>query len=288
MASSLHHNRPILTSIFCKGLRNSPASYFTNARSARITSSAQRVGSSSRPVRRSSDVDFDQVPSPRSPSTFVRSPLARTRSPGPSRLSHSIVAPDQDEDQLDQDIVDDSDLGGLDFHNDGFDDDDDDDDDGVPDTISQSSATHSRKQDNVRRRTTFTAIDEDDEDEIAQVDEGVDPRISPEFSAKRTLYPIQEQINQDGDNELLEDDIAQDMQEPNGQVEEGDHDVTSPRKRGRGRPKIKRDTAELEEPSSKRARTDAEAPEPKRRRGRPRKENVVQVLSDGLLYAHIF
>ena len=65
-----------------------------------ITSSVQRVGSSSRPVAHSSDVDFDKVPSPReSPALSHRRSLAQRRNSGPSHLSQSTVAQDDDDDE---------------------------------------------------------------------------------------------------------------------------------------------------------------------------------------------
>ncbi|KAF9034417.1 hypothetical protein BDZ89DRAFT_1157975 [Hymenopellis radicata] len=60
----------------------SPLRYIQTSKPA---SSSRRVGSSSRPVARTSDVDFDEVPSPRPQS------VRGARTPRPSRLSQTIA-----------------------------------------------------------------------------------------------------------------------------------------------------------------------------------------------------
>lgn len=80
-----------------------------NSRQPTTPSSLGRVGSSSRPVRRSSAVDFDKVPSPK-PRASYRPSTSKTSTPGPSNLSKSFVVEEEDDDD------DSDDAGG------GFDD----------------------------------------------------------------------------------------------------------------------------------------------------------------------
>ncbi|KAI0345117.1 hypothetical protein BDW22DRAFT_1353994 [Trametopsis cervina] len=77
---------------------NSPAAYLTSGMH-RITSSVQRTGSSSRPVQRRTDIDFDRVPSPRRDSfaPALSSRRSYARSPGPSHLSRLSVQQRGDE-----------------------------------------------------------------------------------------------------------------------------------------------------------------------------------------------
>lgn len=81
----------------------SPATYLASGMH-NITSSVQRVGSSSRPVQRRSDIDFDRIPSPRRDS-FISS-LSSSRSKGQaantsrtSNLSRSVIPEEAELDQ---------------------------------------------------------------------------------------------------------------------------------------------------------------------------------------------
>ncbi|KAG7448335.1 uncharacterized protein BT62DRAFT_930421 [Guyanagaster necrorhizus] len=68
-------------------LDDSPIHYISNSRKPATPSSSRRIGSSSRPVVRVSDVDFDEVPSPRNQSS-------RSNGRGRSRLSETVTAHD--------------------------------------------------------------------------------------------------------------------------------------------------------------------------------------------------
>lgn len=138
----------------------------------------QRPGSSSRPVAHTSDVDFDAVPSPRaSPSYTARKSLPHSRetlSLGRSRLSHSTVAPEED------DVDDGSDAGGAPDYG-GYDDNFDDEDD-VPQPVSRTPhRTPHRVQ--TPRRTSFAQMDQEAEEE-AQVEDEMDFDRSPSAKAR--------------------------------------------------------------------------------------------------------
>ncbi|KAG5633845.1 hypothetical protein DXG03_006602, partial [Asterophora parasitica] len=114
-------------------LDDSPMQYFANSHQP-ITPTSSRSGSSTRPVTRTSDIDFDQIPSPRSGS--ARQSLGhRMSGPGPSRLSNSFRPQDDDEEE---------DFDGQNQYDD-------------PDQASGSGGHDSH------RRTSFRAMDQDDD-----------------------------------------------------------------------------------------------------------------------------
>ncbi|KAK0496788.1 Mif2/CENP-C like-domain-containing protein [Armillaria luteobubalina] len=76
-------------------LDDSPIHYIANTRKPATPSSSRRIGSSSRPVSRVSDVDFDRVPSPRLQSS-------RSNGRGRSRLSETVTAHDLEDEELEQ------------------------------------------------------------------------------------------------------------------------------------------------------------------------------------------
>ncbi|KDQ61227.1 hypothetical protein JAAARDRAFT_32229 [Jaapia argillacea MUCL 33604] len=135
---------------------DSPMVYFSNARHPAMPSSVQRVGSSSRPVARASDVDFDELPSPRpsrrGSSVASRRSMANGNVPGPSNLSRSSLPP-----------PDEPDAGGMDDNsfepgdNSGLPPSDD-----VP-TPRQRTMSHA----------SFTQMDQDDDDD----DEGEELQV---------------------------------------------------------------------------------------------------------------
>ena len=114
--------------------------------------SVRRVGSSSRPVHHSPEVDFDQLPSPRpaNKSAFSRrQSRADGRSHGPSRLSHSTVFP-----LPDQSSSDDDNIGG------GF------------------EPTYEQSPPRSPEHTSFTQMDQDEVDDGEEV-QMKDPILSP-------------------------------------------------------------------------------------------------------------
>ncbi|CDO73663.1 hypothetical protein BN946_scf185014.g133 [Trametes cinnabarina] len=154
---------------------NSPSAYFRHTRVNSITSSVQRVGSSSRPVAHTSDVDFDEVPSPRaSPSYTSRKSLPHSRSirsSRPSRLSQSII-PQGDGDD-DASSVD----GGLADYG-GYDDENMDQEDG---RVEQ--ATRTPRNGMTPRRSSFAQMVQE-ADEEAEVEDEMDFDRSPSEKAR--------------------------------------------------------------------------------------------------------
>ncbi|KAI9065444.1 hypothetical protein FKP32DRAFT_495726 [Trametes sanguinea] len=147
---------------------NSPSAYFRHTRVSSITSSVQRVGSSSRPVAHTSDVDFDEVPSPRaSPSYTSRKSLPHSRSihsSRPSRLSQSTVALGDDDDgsSVDGGLAD---YGGYEDHMDEEDD-------------HTQQSTRTSRNGMTPRRSSFTRMDQE-ADEEAEVEDEMDFNRSP-------------------------------------------------------------------------------------------------------------
>ncbi|KAI0636564.1 Mif2/CENP-C like-domain-containing protein [Trametes polyzona] len=181
---------------------NSPSAYFANTRVNAITSSVQRVGSSSRPVAHTSDVDFDEVPSPRaSPSYTSRKSLPSSRSlplSSRSRLSQSTVAPEED--------YDDSDGGDV-PHFDDFDDNMNIDE---PDHPPPTARTPRHGQ--TPRRTSFAQMDQEAEEE-AQVEEETEFDRSPSAKARgkqRASYISPPPAGYDDD---MEPEIAHGLEE---------------------------------------------------------------------------
>ncbi|KAH9900941.1 Mif2/CENP-C like-domain-containing protein [Cubamyces lactineus] len=155
---------------------NSPSAYFAHTRVNTITSSVQRVGSSSRPVAHNSDVDFDEVPSPRaSPSYTARKSLPHNRSlpsARPSRLSQSTVAQedDGDDDSVDGGVPDYGDYG--DYGNDMEDEED---------HVEQDTRTPRNAQ--TPRRASFTQMAQEVDEEV-EVEDEVDFNRSPSEKAR--------------------------------------------------------------------------------------------------------
>ena len=236
------------------GTQNSPAMYFSSTRVPAITSSVHRVGSSSRPVHRSSDVDFDEVPSPRRQMSALsngRRSLASVHSPGPSRLS---VATNP------RDIAD-----GLDIDN-NF-------DAGVynPPDIDESdnepmaSPSPSPSPTPSRRRSSFQQMDQDEEEvEEEQVEEEVDER-TPTAKAKgkqRQRQAPQEEEPEASDGGFDEGNYdppdIEEPQEPEPEPEEEqDRDPTPKPKKTRGKRNARDENAGGDDvPKPKRKRRD--------------------------------
>ncbi|KAI0331063.1 hypothetical protein GY45DRAFT_1322755 [Cubamyces sp. BRFM 1775] len=152
---------------------NSPSAYFAHTRVNTITSSVQRVGSSSRPVAHNSDVDFNEVPSPRaSPSYTARKSLPHSRSlqpARPSRLSHSTVAQEEDDDDDDDSVG-----GGVPDYDDygGY----GDEMGAVEDHVEQDTRTPRKSQ--TPRRASFAQMAQDGDEEV-EVEDEVDFNRSP-------------------------------------------------------------------------------------------------------------
>ncbi|PCH37933.1 hypothetical protein WOLCODRAFT_161168 [Wolfiporia cocos MD-104 SS10] len=273
---------------------NSPAAYFRQTRVSAITDSVQRVGSSTRPVSQSSDVDFDAVPSPR---PVPRKSVGYPRPSTSSRLSKSTL---RDDDESEQEQDDGGDGGDDGFGQAGFDSDDDD----VPvapydsSPKSQSRGQQARASGTTPRRKSFAQIEEEDEEEEdderhehQEPDEELDSRPSGSFSSKgkrryeddvHELEPVQDQ-----DHDMdVEDDIAQGMADVEMQQfsedEEEQEQAQKSRKRG-GKARGEDDSIENHQPAGKKARTEqqddeeeeGEHDEPRKRKGRTRKNEAV-------------
>ncbi|KAI0723819.1 Mif2/CENP-C like-domain-containing protein [Cerioporus squamosus] len=236
------------------GTPHGPSAYFAHTRVNTITSSVQRVGSSSRPVAHMSDVDFDDVPSPRaSPSFTTKRSLANgnaSRTSLPSRLSHSSVYRDDDDDSDGYAGPPMDDYG--DYGNDM--------DESPPPPPPHGSRTPRNGQ--TPRRTSFAHLDQEaDEQDEAQVEEEMeDYRRSPSEKA-RGKQPM---VYQDDEQEM-EPEIAQGFdnldQQPMDEEPPEEEEAPPPKKGKRGR----------EEKASKNSRKENDgAP-----RGRQRQKKVV-------------
>ncbi|THH01669.1 hypothetical protein EW026_g1097 [Hermanssonia centrifuga] len=254
---------------------NSPAAYFASARVGSITSSVQRIGSSSRPVLNHSDVDFDKVPSPRprSSSSFARHSMANGRSSRPSHLSRSAVAEDMDSD---------SEFGRNDYAGDfegGFD------TQGPPSDESDHERTPvpRRKQSISSRRPSFAQMSQDLEEE-PELEADVEEEAVQEYrSANVRSAKGKQRAMEEHEDEDMEDDIAQGLAEVELQQEDDDVEQEEELPRGKSRRRELDDTGEKEQRPNKKARTENdEATKPKKPRGRPRKENVLLVQDNNI------
>ncbi|KAJ3552142.1 hypothetical protein NM688_g4308 [Phlebia brevispora] len=266
---------------------NSPTAYIASSRNG-ITSSVQRVGSSSRPVASRSDVDFDKIPSPRPISSSKRS---NGRSSRPSQLSQASIRQDVDDD--------DSDFGGYDGgYDDGFE---------VPGPPFDDGSDNERtpvprsKQQRLSSRPSFARMDlahDEDEDEEARVEEEMEMTptqlVEPALPARGRLSSVQEEdINMEDEvaQGLADVEMHQDFDEPpqdeqdmepeeleQGQEQEVDEEEEIPQRgKGKGKGKAKgkakgrgrdmNDGLEKDQRPSKRARKENgdEEPEPKKK-----------------------
>ncbi|RDX46946.1 hypothetical protein OH76DRAFT_1442600 [Lentinus brumalis] len=238
---------------------HAPSAYFAHARVSTITSSMQRIGSSSRPVAHPSDVDFDDVPSPRASPSFTskrsqaNGNASRTSLPSRSRLSHSTIYRDDDDDDSDGDAgAPDYDYG--DYGNDM------DVDESPPPPPPQGSRTPRNGQ--TPRRTSFVHLDqEEDEHEEAQVEEEMeDYRRSPSEKARGKQPMAYQEEEQEMEPEIAQgfDDLDEQPMDEDPQEEE---EAPPPKKGKKGR----------EEKASKNSGKENDgAP-----RGRPRQKKVV-------------
>ncbi|THH20901.1 hypothetical protein EW146_g546 [Bondarzewia mesenterica] len=189
--------------------------YFANARQPVPPSSVRRAASSSRRLSRISDVDFDNVPSPRPRSSLIhtqRSSMHGASSAGPSRLSQSAATH-----EFDEDVPMDDTIGG------GFNDDGDDDfgDSGFepydPSTTNGHSESYAPPA--TPRRTSFTQIGQESDEEQEQEEHQTAMSNRSKGKGKgRAVNGYQD------DDDGIEDDIQQglddvDMQDVNDESE---------------------------------------------------------------------
>ncbi|OSD08443.1 hypothetical protein PYCCODRAFT_1429509 [Trametes coccinea BRFM310] len=204
---------------------NSPSAYFRHTRVNSITSSVQRVGSSSRPVAHTSDVDFDEVPSPRaSPSYTSRKSLPHNRSihsSRPSRLSQSTIPQEDDDDGSSVD-------GGLGDYG-GYDDQMDEDVDHT------QQSTRTPRNGMTPRRSSFTQMDQE-ADEEAEVEDEMDFNRSPseKMRGKQRASFVSPPPRHD---DYMEDEMDQGMQAIEEEPEEEEHEEPPSRKDGKRKDK---------------------------------------------------
>ncbi|GJE87017.1 CENP-C like-domain-containing protein [Phanerochaete sordida] len=275
---------------------NSPATYFSQARVASITSSVQRVGSSSRPVQRLSDVDFDKVPSPRysngTPGVARRMSLGFGLSSGrPSHLAYSSRGDDFEEES----------EGGFDAppFEEGFDDHE------LPasdiETDQERTPVPQRKHSLASTRKSFANLSraEEDEqeqerdDEDMQIDEDqeeadeVERRVSGKQAKPKGRMRVVEEEPEPQHDDYMEDEIAQGMEEIDRMPEEDfdqemEEDGGEEPQRGQVRQRDEDDSVEKGRTKKKaRKENQAEPAPPKPKKSKPPKKQQ-NVLSEAM------
>lgn len=188
--------------------------YLSNARIP-STPTLRNISGSSRPVARSSEIDFDDIPSPR-----PRKSISRVAKAGPSSLSTSVTArnfePDSDSDNEPADYGnygDDMDVSGMENLNGDY---------GAED----SPPPPSPPQRSSPRRKSFAQIDQEmdgpDEDET-EVDEPEEPPPeSPPRMEKGKRKAHLEDIQEE--DEAVEEEIAQGLNDVEQYDSEGEEE----------------------------------------------------------------
>jgi centromere protein C len=200
--------------IWSTGNPNSPMEFFTNSRLAATPLGPNRVGSSSR--RLVSGVDFDRVPSPRLQSgASKRRSMANGSTPGPSKLSKSVVA-----ESPENGPEDDSGIGG------GFDD------------YGPQELTPTRESS--PQQTSFMQMNRDDDDDD---DEGGRGYEDDEPDMEETPIPMSKQSKGKGRAEMLpanrhadtdvEDEIARGLEDVELQTYSDERESEPPTKKSR-------------------------------------------------------
>ncbi|KAF9462682.1 Mif2/CENP-C like-domain-containing protein [Collybia nuda] len=182
-------------------LDDSPMQYFANSRHPATPSSLGRAGSSSRHIPRTSDVDFDEIPSPR-PRGSARKSVGHTAGHGRSSLSRSVRARDLDSDSDPPD----NDYGGM--------------DNGGHDNASPQGGGSADRT--THHETSFTMMDQDDNDDDDDDDEdqqnGHDGEEEPSppplrrgKGKERALSEVPEEPEEEVEDEIAQalDDIEQ-------------------------------------------------------------------------------
>lgn len=213
--------------------------------SARIpsTPTLRNASGSSRPVARSSEVDFDDIPSPRS-----RSSIFRTAKAGPSSLSNSVAfdntLPDSDSDNEPTDFGDygnDMDVSGMTDMNGNFE---------------GGSPPPSPPQRSSPRRKSFAQIDDDldnqDDGQEAGESESPPPESPPRADKgkrKALLEDIQEE-EEGGDDEEADDEERREDAEEEDEIAQG-LDTVDGEPEYNSSPPAKKKRVRVEEPAQK-------------------------------------
>lgn len=261
-----------------KGNPNSPAAYFRNGVGT-ITSSVQRIGSSSRPVQRRSDVEFDRIPSPRHDS-YV--PLSSRKSLGHSRssLSRSFAIQDQDEGS-EPEPINYSPPPENDPEFPPVSEEDESDHDRTPVPSHKQSATRSRPS---FRHISHEPQEEAQEDEEMQEEE--EDEVEMHMAAKSNK--AKGKAKQVEEDQGMEEEIAQGLDEvdnmPEDELEqEGEPEAEPEPQGGKSIRRGEDESIQKDERHRKKARFDTndENAGQKKRPGRPRKN--LTVLREGKL-----
>ncbi|TEB18934.1 hypothetical protein FA13DRAFT_1744891 [Coprinellus micaceus] len=240
---------------------DSPVHNLTNVRPPTTPTANGRSGSSSsRPVARSSNVDFDKIPSP-------RPRKAANAGPGPSNLSRSYIPRNRQPSSEPEDDMDvDDDAGG-----------------GGGDNDQEEEQGRGRSS---PRRTSFNQMNHDDDDDDDDENEPFndfpeEPYEEPSFqeperAGSETPRPKKSEkgkgraVQQESEDDQVEDDIARGLSDVNG-THYSDDDEPEPE------PEPAEPTPEPEPapvPKKKKVKiSDQKAPQPIRTKTQSNKEN---------------
>ncbi|KAF9053118.1 Mif2/CENP-C like-domain-containing protein [Panaeolus papilionaceus] len=189
---------------------DSPMQHLSNMRPAHSPLTSGRR-SSMRPVARTSEINFDDIPSPR--------PLgssSRHAGPGPSSLSRSTRMGDYSP-EIDTTYNNDY------SHMDQDDDDDDDDDNGMGNDYGAQEASPPPSS----RRTTFAQMDQD-EDEDMEEEEDNERTPTQNHKQANNRRRVERSPSRGHSNEDIEDDIAQGLQNVDDEPMEEDESEEEP------------------------------------------------------------
>ena len=224
-----------------------PINNLASMRPASTPTTLNRVRLTSRPVARTSDVDFDRIPSPK-----ARSQSKANYGPGPSNLSKSIsrrhVEPESDS----------PDEGGGydDGGQDNVDMDMDDGNGGFDDYGPQESSPTPRRR--TSKQTSFTQMDQDDDEEEGEEDE---PHEETPTKNKRDKGKGRAVVEEEQEDEEVENDIANGLED----VEQGHY---SDDEEGEEEPEVRPKAKKVKLPEETKPRTET--------RSRGKKENKRQ------------
>lgn len=250
---------------------NSPATYFAHARIPSITSSVQRIGSSSRPVARQSDIDFDVIPSPRNASLALsrRSSTINGISAGPSHLSYSVANFNDDS----------SDAGGFDEpFGAGYDPQLP--PSSEPESDHETTPVPQRKKSIDMRRPSFAKIGQDEEEGANQDEDMIreeEEEVERHMRGKKSKGKSRQTVDED-EGLPMEDDIAEGLEEVDNQPEEEIEQETSEQPRNKAKDRQREDDGTEKQRPKKKVRVEntEEGEKSKKPKGRARKENILR------------
>ncbi|CAA7271041.1 unnamed protein product [Cyclocybe aegerita] len=185
---------------------DSPVQHLINMRPPSTPTTAGRNRSSGRPVARTSEVDFDEIPSPRPLASSQRT--MKNGGPGPSNLSRSTRArePESESESPDEGP---GDYGGGDYGD--FDD--------------YGPQENSPEQQSPRR-TSFGQIEEDDEEP-----EEEEPKQTPKGKGRhdKGKRRAEREPSEEHEEEEVEDEIAQGLEDVGLGADTDEEEETTPK-----------------------------------------------------------